>query len=50
MEDSGIYIGFNMKLKKLQRKIDEALKLLKMDNPDIQQVIRILEGTKDNKK
>jgi len=31
------------KLKDLQRKVDEALKLLKEDNPDIKLVIRILE-------
>ena len=31
------------KLKDLQRKVDEALKLLKEDNPDIKRVIKILE-------
>ena len=31
------------KLKDLRRKVDKALKLLKMDNPDIEQVVRILE-------
>jgi len=32
----------------LQRNVDEALKLLKMDKPDIERVIRILEGKEDN--
>ena len=32
------------KLKDLHRKVDEALKLLKEDNPDIKRVIKILEG------
>lgn len=32
------------KLKDLQRKVDEAIKLLGEDNPDIKRVIKILEG------
>lgn len=31
------------KLEDLQRKVDEVLKLLKEDNPDIKRVIKILE-------
>lgn len=31
-------------LKDLQRRVDKALELLKMDKPDIKLVIRILEG------
>lgn len=31
------------KLEDLQSKVDKALKLLKMDNPDIELVIKILE-------
>ncbi len=37
------------KLKDLQCKVDEALKLLKTGNPDIQRVIRMLEGKEDDK-
>ncbi len=49
MEDSGTLIGLSIKFKKLEHKVKEALKLLKMDKPDIKLVIRILEGKEDNK-
>lgn len=32
----------------LQRKVNKALKLLKMDNPDIELVIRVLEEKGDD--
>ena len=49
MEDYGTVIGLSIKYNKLKRKVKEALELLKMDNPDIQRVIRILEGKEDDK-
>ena len=40
-------IRVQKELKDLQRRVDKALKLLKMDKPDIQLVIRILEGKEE---
>jgi len=49
MEDYGTLKGLSIKHNKLKRKVKEALELLKMDNPDIQLVIKILEGKEDDK-
>jgi len=43
MDDIGPLIGVNIKIKKLESRIQKALELLKMKEPDIEQVIRILE-------
>lgn len=43
MDDTGPLIGMNIKIKKLESKVKKALELLKMENPDIERVIRILE-------
>ena len=44
MEDTGPLIGMRIKLKRLQDRVEEALDLLKKDDPDIELVIKILEG------
>ena len=31
-------------VKELQERVDKAVELLKMDNPDIERVLKILEG------
>ena len=49
MEISWGWIYKKKELEDLQRRVDKALKLLKKDNPDIQLVIRILEGKEDDK-
>lgn len=44
------WIHRKKELKDLQGKVDKALELLKADNPDIQRVIRILEGKEKESK
>jgi len=43
MDDTGPLIGMSIKIKKLESKVKKALELLKTENPDIEQAIRILE-------
>jgi hypothetical protein len=40
--------GYEENLGDLQRKVNKALKLLKMDNPDIELVVRVLEEKGDD--